>query len=169
MAASARLARAPLRFKGAHAALHHEATSDVPQEGFEPSTLRWSGAESRIRRSLCQLSYWGVMAECRGLAPHALRHDRLSGPSGALARLPLRKSTGMTAGAVDAVGHPPSVLVPWESARDRIRTCTGGALDAVPLLLGYTSGIGTARGSCTPNLRILSPAPLLVGLPRQIQ
>lgn len=24
-------------------------------------------------------------------------------------------------------------------ARGRIRTCTGGALDAVPLLLGYTS------------------------------
>ena len=34
-------------------------------------------------------------------------------------------------------------------ARGRIRTCTGGALDAVPLLLGYTSKTGGPGGSCT--------------------
>ncbi len=33
-------------------------------------------------------------------------------------------------------------------ARGRIRTCTVGALDAVPLLLGYTSEAGGLGGSC---------------------
>lgn len=64
----------------------------------------------------------------------------------------------MTAGARDASGHPPSMLVPLESARGRIRTCTGGALDAVPLLLGYTSEMKRDKGALSLKQYAYRPA-----------
>lgn len=104
------------------------------------------------------------LAAGRGLSPRSpgsrpgilLLDDpaKAGGPPGICTLLDRLRADGFASKLADRIG-----------ARGGIRTCTGGALDAVPLLLGYTSKTGESGGSCTHILSLKGRTLFLVELP----